>query len=159
MFSSAFCEAQSSGYLQITTLDCSPEVLEVVLTYLYTDKTDIPLKLAVDVLLAADLLFIDRLKLKAAVVLSTLGNGSMAQKSSGQEIAGSEAEEEVINIYDVVRAGWLTRVPRLEEFAARYFAYRLESYVDEPEFAELIQESASRIKGRQETDSIELLDE
>lgn len=35
---------------------------------------------------------------------------------------------------------------RLEEFAARYLAYRLESYIDEPEFAELIQESASQIK-------------
>lgn len=159
MFSSAFREAQASEHLQIVTIDCSPDVLELVLTFLYTDKTDIPVELAVDVLLAADLLFIERLKLKAAVVLSTLGNGSMPQKSSQQSAADPEPEEEVINIYDVVRAGWSTRVPRLEEFAARYFAYRLESYIEEQEFADLIQESASRIQSRQETDSIELLDE
>jgi len=35
----------------------------------------------------------------------------------------------------------------------------LEDYIDEPEFEELIQESASRIQKRQETDTIELLDE
>lgn len=159
MFSSAFREAQDSEHLQIVTIDCSPDVLEVILTFLYTEKTDIPLELAIDVLLAADLLFIERLKLKAAVVLSTLGNGSMPQNRSQQGAADLEPEEEVINIYDVVRAGWFTRVPRLEEFAACYFAYRLESYIEEPEFADLIQESASRIQGRQETDSIELLDE
>ena len=68
-------------------------------------------------------------------------------------------EEEPINVYDVIRAGWLTRVQRLEEFAARYIAYRLENYIDEDEFEELIKESASRIQKRQETDSIELLDE
>ena len=41
----------------------------------------------------------------------------------------------------------------------RYFAYRLESFIDEEEFADLVRESANRIKGRQETDTIELLDE
>jgi len=66
---------------------------------------------------------------------------------------------EPINVYDVIRAGWMTRVQRLEEFSARYLAYRLEDYIDEEEFEELIKESASRIEKRQETDSIELLDE
>lgn len=159
MFSSGFREAQTSQYLHIIPIDCSPDVLEVVLTFLYTDKSDIPLDIAIDVLLAADLLVIDRLKMATAVVLSTLGNGVLPKKSLQQKAAKPEPEGEVIDIYDVVRAGWLTRVPRLEEFAARYLAYRLESYIDEPEFAELIQESASQIKGREETDSIELLDE
>ena len=159
MFSSTFREAQPAMHLQIIAIDCVPDVLEVVLTYLYTERVDFPVEMAVDVLLAADLLFIDRLKLKAAVVLSTLGNGAMHSKASTGAPDGRMLEEEVINIYDVVRAGWLTRVPRLEEFAARYFAYRLESYVEELEFADLIRESASRIHGRQETDSIELLDE
>lgn len=158
MFSSAFREAQGSQYLHIIPIDCSPAVLEVVLNFLYTGKCNIPLEIAIDVLFAADLLLIDRLKTETAQVLSTLGNGVLPKKSSQQKGAKPEPDE-VINIYDVVRAGWLTRVPRLEEFAARYLAYRLESYIDQPEFAELIQESASQIKGRQETDSIELLDE
>lgn len=159
MFSSTFREAQNTEHLQIIPVDCSPEVLEIVLAFLYTEKADMPIELAVDVLFAADLLLMDKLKQKAALVISTLGNGTMSQIPQQLDPDWKDAEPEVIDIYDVVRAGWLTRVPRLEEFAARYFAYRLESYIDEEEFADLIRESAARIKARQETDSIELLDE
>ena len=160
MFSSAFREAQTTEHLQVISIDCSPEVLEVVLKFLYTEKTDFPLDIAIDVLFAADLLLIEKLKLKAAVVISTLGNGSMSQIPTRPDAAEtSPPEQEELDIYDVVRAGWLTRVPRLEEFGARYFAYRLESYIDEEDFADLVRESANRIKGRQETDTIELLDD
>ena len=158
MFSSAFREAQDTEYLQMVSIDCIPEVLEVILMFLYTEKTDFPLGIAIDVLFAADLLLIEKLKLKAAVVISTLGNGSMSQIAS-RPSPDAHAELDELDIYDVVRAGWLTRVPRLEEFGARYFAYRLESYIDEEDFADLVRESAQRIKGRQETDTIELLDE
>ncbi|KAL8908541.1 MAG: hypothetical protein Q9207_000751 [Kuettlingeria erythrocarpa] len=165
MFSSGFREAQATPHLQIIPIDCSPAVLEVVLTFLYTEKADFPLDLAIDVLFAADLLLIDRLKQKAAVVISTLGDGTMPP-SSQTDVVGStnhrladQEQDEAINIFDVVRAGWLTRVPRLEEFGARYFAYRLEDYIDDEDFADLIRESAGRIRGRHETDSIELLDD
>ena len=159
MFSSGFREAQDTHHLQIISIDCSPEVLEVVLRFLYTEKSDFPLDLAIDVLFAADLLLIEKLKLKAAVVISTLGNGSMTQIPARVDVNEKSTEQQEIDIYDVIRAGWLTRVPRLEEFGARYFAYRLESYIDEEDFADLVRESAQRIKGRQETDTIELLDE
>ena len=162
MFSSAFREAQSTEYLQIIPIDCSPEVLEIVLTFLYTEKTDFGLQYAIDVLFAAEMLLMDKLKMKAAVVISTLGSASMSQIPARLDPAAlreSVAEQDDLDIYDVVRAGWLTRVPRLEEFGARYMAYRLEAYIDEPEFEDLIRESASRIKNRQETDTIELLDE
>ena len=160
MFSSAFREAQDTEYLQIVSIDCIPEVLEVVLKFLYTEKTEFPLGIAIDVLFAADLLLIEKLKLKAAVLISTLGNGSMSQIPSHLDISpDTHADQDELDIYDVVRAGWLTRVPRLEEFGARYFAYRLESYIDEDDFADLVRESAQRIKSRQETDTIELLDE
>lgn len=159
MFTSAFREAQNTEHLQIVSIDCSPEVLEVVLRFLYTEKTDFPLELAIDVLFAADLLLIEKLKLKAAVVISTLGNGTMSQIPARLDTSENNFGGQELDIYDVIRAGWLTRVPRLEEFGARYFAYRLESYIDEEEFADLVRESAQRIKGRQETDTIELLDD
>ena len=160
MFSSAFQEAQITPHLQIVPVDCSPGVLEAILSFLYTEKADFPVSIAIDVLLAADMLFIEKLKAKAAVIISTLGNGDkdvLADETASARI--TEAEEETVNIYDVIRVGWLTRIQRLEEFAARYLAYRLEDYIDEEEFEELIKESASRIEKRQETDSIELLDE
>ncbi|KAB8295089.1 hypothetical protein EYC80_007027 [Monilinia laxa] len=158
MFSSSFQEAQATEHLQIIYVDCSPAVLELVLDYLYTDNVDIPLNLAIDVLLAADMLFIEKLKTKAAVVISTLGNGS-STLADRTHVESEEPEVELINPYDVMRAGWLTRVQRLEEFSARYLAYRLEDYIDDPEFEELIKESADRIEKRQETDTIELLDD
>ncbi|KAL6721887.1 hypothetical protein ACLMJK_000992 [Lecanora helva] len=160
MFSSAFREAQNTQHLQIIPIDCSPEVLEIVLNFLYTEKSDFSLEQAIDVLFAADLLLIEKLKLKAAVVISTLGSGAMSQIPARLDTSEKDqSEQDELDIYDVVRAGWLTRVPRLEEFGARYFAYRLESYIDTDEFADLVRESAQRIQGRQETDTIELLDE
>ncbi|KAF4620161.1 hypothetical protein G7Y89_g14661 [Cudoniella acicularis] len=161
MFSSSFQEAQLTEYLQIVNIDCSPAVLEIVLTFLYTEKADIPIELALDVLLAADMLFIEKLKTKAAIVISTVGMGSATLVDRTRFEIGKEVEVEVepINIYDVIRAGWFLKVQRLEEFSARYLAYRLEDYIDEEDFEELIKESASRIEKRQETDTIELLDD
>ncbi|PGH07472.1 hypothetical protein GX51_01773 [Blastomyces parvus] len=173
MFSSTFKEAQITEHLQIIPVDCSPEALEVVLTYLYTDRVEFPLSLGVEVLYAADLLCIERLKSKAAVLISSLGTGNMKQKERGENEKvtkqtdatpketqqDADADEEEIDIYELIRAGWIFRVQRLEEFAARYFAYRLESHIDLPEFAELVAESATRISQRQETDSIELVDD
>lgn len=164
MFSSGFLEAQDSDNLHIVQVDCVPEVLEIVLCYLYTEKADIPLDLALEVLYIADMLLMDRLKTKAAVAISTLGsatNDVLVDRThvSKKEGMPEPVETEPINVYDVIHAAWDLRVQRLEEFAARYLAYRLEDYIDEPEFSELIQESASRIKKREETDTIELLDD
>ncbi|KAF2268129.1 hypothetical protein CC78DRAFT_613345 [Lojkania enalia] len=158
MFNSPFREAQETPHLQIITLDCSPAVLEIILTFLYTERAEFGLDIAIDVLFAADQLFIERLKQRAAQIISALGNGSTSLVEA-ENPRGETDEEEVVDIYEVLRAGWDTRVQRLEEFAARYIAYRLEHYIDEAEFVELVKESAKRVKGRQETDTIELVDD
>ncbi|KAK8005343.1 BTB/POZ domain-containing protein [Apiospora arundinis] len=171
MFSSQFMEAQKSENLHVIKVDCSPEVLELILAFLYTEKAECPLELGLDVLYAADMLFLDKLKTKAAVAISALGSGNnnawvdrtrdeeaALQAENGVEHPG-EPEMEPINVYDVIHAAWDLKVQRLEEFAARYIAYRLEDYIDEEEFAELIQESAARLTRREETDTIELLDD
>ncbi|KAI9682523.1 MAG: hypothetical protein M1829_000316 [Trizodia sp. TS-e1964] len=162
MFTSAFREAQQTPYLQVISMDCSPEVLEVILSYMYTERAIIPLELAIDVLFAADQLFMERLKTKAAIIISTLGNGNASNRQGKSEAAAAlepAEDSELINVYDIIRAGWLTNVHRLEEFGARYLADRLEKYIEEEEFADLICESANRIAERQETDTIELLDD
>jgi len=163
MFASEFKEAKDSEHLHVIKVDCIPEVLEIILTFLYTEKADCPLEFALDLLYTSDMLLLDKLKTKAAVTISTLGSGTnnalVDRTHSG--IAGDQGEVEVepINVYDVIHAAWDLNVQRLEEFAARYLASRLEDYIDEEEFADLIQESASRLKERQETDTIELLDD
>lgn len=162
MFSSEFREAQESEHLHTITVDCTPEVLEVILTFLYTEKTDFRLEVALDVLYTADMLFLDKLKTKAAQVISTLGSGNsnvLIDRTHSTVDEKEDVEMEPINIYDVIHAAWDLRVQRLEEFAARYLAYRLEDYIDEEDFADLIQKSAERLKTREETDTIELLDD
>ncbi|KAL1605361.1 hypothetical protein SLS60_004909 [Paraconiothyrium brasiliense] len=158
MLTSPFREAQQTPYLQIVTLDCSPKVLEIILAFLYTERSDFGLDVAIDVLFTADQLFIEKLKQRAALIISTLGNGNSSTVESENPRGETDAEE-VIDIYEVIRAGWDTRVQRLEEFGARYIAYRLERYIDTPEFAEIVQESARRVKARQETDTVELVDD
>ncbi|KAH0614003.1 uncharacterized protein H6S33_005889 [Morchella sextelata] len=146
MFSSPFREGQKSRDdepLQVIPLDMSPAVLELVLAFFYSEKVEIPLDIALDALFAADQLFIDRLKTRCAQVISTAGH----------------TDDLPYSIYDVIRAGWLTRIHRLEEFGAKYIAERLEFFIDDKNFADLIQESAERIENRQETDTIELVDD
>lgn len=164
MFSNEFLEAQETEHLHIVKIDCTPEVLEIILTFMYTEKADVPLDLALELLYAADMLLMDKLKTKAAVAISTLGSATSnilvdRTHTNDPEAEPQQVEVEPIDIYDVMHAAWDLRVQRLEEFGARYLAYRLEDYIDEPEFADLIQESASRIKKREETDTIELLDD
>jgi ankyrin repeat/BTB/POZ domain-containing protein 1 len=158
MFSSSFREAQRSEHLPVIHLDCSPAVLRVILNYMYTEHLNFGLDVAINVLFTADALFIEKLKVKAAMIISTLGNGA-ASIVEAENPRGETSVEDVIDIYDVVRAGWDTRVHRLEEFGARYIAYRLERYIDEPEFKELVRESAARITQRQETDTVEIIDD
>jgi len=161
MFSSEFMEGQLGEHLHMIKVDCSPQVLEIILKYLYTEKSECPLEHALDLLYASDMLFLDTLKNKAAVAISTLGSGNSNVWADRTHADGEDGEVEVepINVYDVIRAAWDLKVQRLEEFAARYLANRLEDYIDDLEFADLIQESAMRVKNRQETDTIELLDD
>jgi len=161
MFASSFRESQHTEYLQVITVDCHPNVLEIVLDFLYTEQANIPIEIALDVLYVADMLFIEKLKTKATIVISTVGMGGGSITDRNHTELGQETgvEIEQINVYDVIRAGWLLKVRRLEEFGARYLASRLEDYIDEEEFEELIKESASRTENRQETDSIEVLDD
>ncbi|KAI1815602.1 BTB/POZ domain-containing protein [Poronia punctata] len=160
MFSSPFMEAQETKHLQVINFDGSPKLLEIILRYLYTEELVCPLEYALDLLYASDMLFLDKLKNRAAGLISTLGSGNSNPRADRTR-GGEEAEPEVepINVYDVIHTAWDLRVQRLEEFAARYLADRLEHYIDEPEFADLIKESAARVKNRQETDTIELLDD
>ncbi|GAB1311689.1 hypothetical protein MFIFM68171_01899 [Madurella fahalii] len=178
MFSSDFLEAHDAEHLHIIKVDCTPQVLEIILRFLYTEKADCPLEHALDLLYASDMLLLEKLKTKAAVTISTLGSGtsnvlvdrthnSFKDPANPNQAAppreeGGEAvavEMEPINVYDVIHAAWDLKIQRLEEFAARYLASRLEDYIDDDEFAELIRESAARLKERQETDTIELLDD
>ncbi|KAH7116925.1 hypothetical protein B0J11DRAFT_494453 [Dendryphion nanum] len=158
MFGSSFREGQETPHLQIINVDCTPEVLELILIFLYTERAEFGLEIAVDVLFAADQLIIEKLKQRAAIIISSLGNGSTSTVEAENPRGETDADE-AVDIYEIMRAGWDLHVQRLEEFGARYIAYRLERYIDDPEFADLVTESAKRVKARQETDTVELIDD
>jgi ankyrin repeat/BTB/POZ domain-containing protein 1 len=166
----ANANTSDSPALQVVPVDCTPAVLSVILTFLYTENASFPLSIALEVLHAADMLFIEKLKQRAALLISTLGNGtagSIAEEDyEGKEGGGKPTTHQTKPsdqprswIYQVIRSGWDCRVHRLEEFGARYLAYRLESYIDDEEFKELVRESAARITARQETDTVEIVDD
>lgn len=116
--------------------DVAPETFSYVLEFLYTDRCTIPAKEAYDVLLVADMLFLDRLKSIASIAITN-------------------QEKPVMDIYDLIRTAIELNVDRLEQWCTRYFAEHLDDFINEPEFLELIRESAQSITGRQETGKIQ----
>ncbi|KAG5361494.1 BTB/POZ domain-containing protein 3 [Yarrowia sp. C11] len=134
-----YSEATSS--FPLLELDqTSAEVAEIFLQWLYTDKCEIPRDLALDVLFLADSLFADKLKSLAAIVIS-------------------QAEKPVASMADILRAAWATRIERLEHYVAQHISNHLDEWIDKEEFLELVEESAGRVTARQETDTIELVDD
>jgi len=124
MFTSAFREGQKRSLdepLQAIPLEIAPHVLELVLRFFYSDKVVVPLEYALDTLYAADQLLIERLKNKVTMIISTQGNGGLpgANANSGRNGAEGDDSTEPYDIYDVIRAGWATRQPKLEEFGAK----------------------------------------
>ncbi|KAH3676139.1 hypothetical protein WICMUC_002161 [Wickerhamomyces mucosus] len=156
MFGSSFSESQYFEINQVLDIVdratlipvinlpvSSIEVAEIIIKYLYFDHTDIPEEFAIDVLFAGDLLLSDRLKTMAAVTITR----SDQQNSYGYDL------------YDILRAGWQTRVDRLEHYAARLIADDIDKFLVDPRFREIVDESSKRIEKRQETDTIELIDD
>ncbi|XP_002740260.1 ankyrin repeat and BTB/POZ domain-containing protein 1-like [Saccoglossus kowalevskii] len=122
-------------YLQ----DVNPDVFSQVVRYLYTDKPQISAALAYDVLCVADRYLLPGLKRLSANVIS------------------QNLDE--FNVISVVKAARLFELHRLEDQCAEYMAAILDKIIYTEEFAELIQEDASSVQERQETDSIPIIDD
>ncbi|KAI8336101.1 hypothetical protein BC941DRAFT_354629 [Chlamydoabsidia padenii] len=116
------------------------DVFQYVLEFLYTDRCTLPIDLAYEVLLAADLLFLPRLKALAAITLT------------GQN-------EPCMDIYVLMQTALDLNVERLEQWCTQYFARHLDTFAKQPAFHQLIRASANSIARRQETDSIPFIDE
>lgn len=114
-------------------------LMEILLGFLYFDTVDIPTDLAIDTLVLADSLFIDRLKTMAAIAITQIDN------YDGNEI------------YDILRVSWKTRVQRLETHVAKLISANLSKYLHDPEFRTVVEESAERIYYREDYDTIELI--
>ncbi|EJS43259.1 YIL001W [Saccharomyces arboricola H-6] len=127
---------------QLTLPNCEFEVAEIILRYLYADNTDIPWMYAIDVLLVADILLEDRLKTIASTIITQ-----------------SKEFIQQYNVFDVLYLSWEIGVERLEQFAAKFIAIHLQELYNDPEIKRAIVLSSERISLRQETDTVELVDD
>ncbi|CCE64733.1 hypothetical protein TPHA_0I02290 [Tetrapisispora phaffii CBS 4417] len=121
---------------------CNFDVFETIIKYFYCDDANIPWSCALDTLKVADFLMDDRLKSMAAV-----------------SVTQSEEILKIHSIYDILYTAWNARIERLEHYVAKIFADNLNYYHSMPEFYDAILMSSNRISERQDTDTIELVDD
>lgn len=144
--------------IQLTTTSTKYKVAEMVLSFLYFDEVgQIPFDLTVELLFAADELFLEKLKTMCAVNITyTFNKFTYAEFETFESNTG-------YNAYDLIRISWQTRCDRLEQHLTKFIAHNLaELYYNKEEktlLLQLIQESSDRIKDRQDTDTIELVDD
>lgn len=144
--------------IRISTSCSSEDVAEIILSFLYYDNvTHIPLDITIDILFASDELFLERLKTMCAVnITSTFSDPSFSDFKALNEKVGYDA-------YELIRISWQTRCNKLEQHITKIIAHHL-SYIynDAKEhqlLVNLIEESSERIRERQDTDTIELVDD
>ena len=103
MYASNFMESlnekEDKHILPIVEFPMSTEVTPLVLSFIYSDRTDIPYELGLDVLQAADYLLLAKLKSLAAITISD------------PKGINENTEED---IYQLLRAAWQTNTQRLE---------------------------------------------
>ncbi|RUS20677.1 hypothetical protein BC937DRAFT_94650 [Endogone sp. FLAS-F59071] len=141
-YTTAASEPLATLVLPLITLHApTPPIFRVCLEFLYTDRCDIDTGMAYDVLVAADMLLLDRLKAIAAI---TITNNPKPLKE---------------DVYKLARAAVDLRVDRLEKWCSKWFADHLDEILEEEDFAALVRESAEGIKGREETDTLPIIDD
>lgn len=144
--------------IQLSNSSTSHKVAEIILSFLYYDEVaHIPLMLTVDLLFAADELFLERLKTMCAVNIT-----SRFPELTYDEFL-SLPDEIGYSANDLIKIAWQTRCERLEQYVTRFIAHNLGSIYKDPEqtrqLCQLIRESSERIQKRQDTDTIELVDD
>lgn len=151
-------ENEHLPFLQLSSSIATQEVANMVLSYLYHDDVkEMHLKHLIELLYTADELLLDRLKTMCAVRVS-----SYFSKLDYTEfqLLSDELDHDA---YDLIRVAWQTRCDKLEQHVTKMIAHNLQYiFKDEHEkqrLASLIQDSAARIQERQDTDTIELVDD
>ncbi|CAB3983212.1 ankyrin repeat and BTB POZ domain-containing 1 [Paramuricea clavata] len=126
---------------RITIHDVTPAVFAVVVAYLYIDDAEIPCDFdeIYDVICAVEMYLLPGLKRHCTNAMIEI--------------------LDVSNVLEAVRVSRTFAMPRLESECCRFIAEYMDEMVNDPGLIELIVEDARSIKGRQETDSIPLVDD
>ncbi|XP_035239446.1 ankyrin repeat and BTB/POZ domain-containing protein 1 isoform X1 [Anguilla anguilla] len=131
---------QSQPCTPVLTLHNLPHDIFIrVLYYIYSDDTELSEENVQDVLYVADMYLLPGLK-----------------RLCGKALALTLCEENVLLLWRTAR---LYRLSRLEDQCTELMARIIDRLVEQPEFAQVVQEDAQAVEDRQETDSIPLVDD
>ncbi|KAI8622089.1 hypothetical protein BC830DRAFT_872157 [Chytriomyces sp. MP71] len=126
------------------TLTQDPNLFKCVLEYLYTDncsRFNSDSEFMMELLSVADLLLLEQLK--TACVNHIVGL----------------SYDLIMNPAELLRVSWATNLPRLEQFATRYYATHFDEVVTTKEFKNLVKDSAQSVKNREDQDTIIFVDD
>lgn len=136
----------------------SYEVAESLLTYLYYDDVpDLKPELAIELLTVADELFIEKLKTICCTKIT-----SLFPKFNYEEFQSLKSQIGYDG-YELLQLSWSISCDRISQPITKTIAYNIQYIYQQDcqrtKLLNLIKESASMIQERQETDTIELVDE
>ncbi|XP_005100573.1 ankyrin repeat and BTB/POZ domain-containing protein 1 [Aplysia californica] len=119
--------------------DVSVDVFVRILMYIYTDSCDLHADFVGDVLMWADMYLLPGLKRLCA--------------------SSMMAYVDLSNVVSLIRTARLFNLPRLESHCAEFIANNLSKVISQEDFKALVIEDASNVQQREETDSIDIVDE
>lgn len=140
MISDHFLEHEETLDLPVYTMhDISVDTFRGLLSYIYIDQADLNKRNVFEMLMLSDLYLLGGLKRQAAAYLGT-------QLSLG-------------NVIDIIKVARLLELTRLEAQCTEFMANNVESVIKLSEFRQLIVDDAKQVISRQETDTIDVIDD
>ncbi|KAH7638680.1 hypothetical protein HUG17_2713 [Dermatophagoides farinae] len=121
------------------TINDRADLFRLLICFLYTNDVDITLDQACDLLYASDVYLIESLKRHCATVI-------------GNNIAH-------FNPIDIIKWSRVLNLSKLEAIATQYIAENLKQFIHHNDFKQLVIEDAHSVRQRQETDTIDIIDD
>ncbi|XP_042879642.1 ankyrin repeat and BTB/POZ domain-containing protein 1-like isoform X1 [Penaeus japonicus] len=134
-----WCGSSESQIPTVTLHNISADVFAILVHYLYCNQTNVTLENAMDVMVAADMLLVPGLTRQCGVFLGT--------------------QLQIENVITVLRLARMFQLPRLEDQCVAYMAKNLDQVLELQELHDLVLADAGEVQGRQETDTVTIVDE
>jgi len=137
-----FEETEIGGQYNIPVVNIhsvSPKVFSCVVYFVYSNYCDVTEDLVMELLHTADMFLLPGLT-----------------KLAGNSLARMVNQDTVM---DILRTARLFNLPRLEDKCTEFLADNIEAMADDTDLHKIIRQDANEVKDRQETDSIQVIDD
>jgi len=116
-----------------------PKVFSCVVHFVYTNYCDVVEEVVAELLHTADMFLLPGLKKLCGNMLSKLINSD--------------------TVMDILRTARMFNLPRLEDLCTEYLADHIDTMSEDLDLQKMIRQDADTVKNRQETDSIQVVDD